>query len=86
MKELSDSHVRLANLKSRIEVNDRKFAFLSGARSQFLGAKAAAPEISISRDVGDGVQKFKATEDSTLMPGDVVEVLYPKDVDLGLTR
>jgi polysaccharide export outer membrane protein len=83
-RELQASTAHLAQVKSRIEINDRKLAFLSKVNSQLSTGKLGKVEIVISRDTGDGQQKIEASLDTVLTPGDVVEVTYKYDGDLGL--
>lgn len=83
-RELQASAAHLGQVKSRIEINDRKLAFLSKVNSQLSTGKLGKVEIVISRDTGDGQQKIEANLDTVLTPGDVVEVTYKYDGDLGL--
>jgi polysaccharide export outer membrane protein len=84
MKQRDESALRLAQLRSRMEANDKKLVFLGGATKQILGDDANKLQITIKRDNLDGVQTIAATEDSLLYPGDVVEVAMKQSLDLGL--
>lgn len=84
MKQRDESALRLAQLKSRMEANDRKLVFMGGASKQVLGDDPAKLRITIKRDSVDGLQTIAATEDTLLTPGDVVEVALKQGLDLGL--
>jgi polysaccharide biosynthesis/export protein len=84
MKERDESALRLAQLRARMEANDKKLVFLGGATKQILGDDPAKVQITIKRDGIDGLQTITATEDTLLTPGDVVEVVLKQGLDLGL--
>lgn len=84
MKERDESALRLAQLKSRMDANDKKLVFLGGATKQILGDDPAKLQITIKRDTLEGLQTIAATEDTLLYPGDVVEVVLKQGLDLGL--
>ncbi|RDJ24095.1 hypothetical protein DWF00_03105 [Bosea caraganae] len=84
MKERDDSALKLAQLKARMEANDKKLVFMGGATKQILGDDPTKIQITIRRDGVDGVQTIAATEDTLLTPGDVVEVVLKQGVDLGM--
>lgn len=81
MKQRDESALRLAQLKSRMEANDKKLVFLGGAGKQMLGDDPNKVQIVIKRDAVSGLQTIAATEDTLLYPGDVVEVTLKQGLD-----
>lgn len=79
MKQRDESALRLAQLKSRMEANDKKLVFLGGTAK--LGDDPNKVQIVVKRDAVGGLQTIAATEDTLLYPGDVVEVTLKQGLD-----
>lgn len=83
MKQRDESALRLAQLKARMEANEKKLIFLGGAGKQILGDDQGKVQIVIRRDAAGGLQTIAAAEDTLLYPGDVVEVTLKQGLDFG---
>jgi polysaccharide export outer membrane protein len=79
LKQIQDSKIKLATLNARISATADKLVYTSTMRSQLPLSRAALPTVLIVRRTNETLNRIDATEDTTLEPGDVVEIsLVPK--------
>lgn len=80
MNELQDINVLLANTRNRLEAVGTKLTYTGMVKSQLVGDGATPPEIVIMRTQEGKQTKIEGTEDSSLQPGDVVEIALQKSL------
>jgi polysaccharide biosynthesis/export protein len=79
LKQIQESKIKLAALNARISATADKLVYASTMRSQLPLSRAGLPTVLIVRRTNETLNRIDATEDTTLEPGDVVEIsLVPK--------
>jgi polysaccharide export outer membrane protein len=74
LAELQQAEVNLAEIRSRLEATSTKFAYVGMVKSQLVSGSDSKPELTIVRSGEQGNEYIKASEETELRPGDVVEV------------
>ena len=74
LRELKDSHVRLADLRVRTQALSQKLQPLGGAGSVPIGTSELQAEVVVVRKSGRQWLRLPASVDSDVEPGDVIEV------------
>jgi polysaccharide export outer membrane protein len=74
LKELEDSHAALESLRVQIEAAKQKLALHSAARRSLIEAPAGELRISVFRASRESSERIVGSEQTELLPGDVVEV------------
>jgi polysaccharide export outer membrane protein len=72
--KLQDANVRLATIRARLQAVGDKLLYAGVVRSQLARGAGGKPDIKVYRNSDDASGNLAATEETTLMPGDVVEV------------
>jgi polysaccharide biosynthesis/export protein len=72
--KLQDANVRLATIRARLQAVGDKLLYAGVVRSQLARGAGGEPDIKVYRNSDDASGNLAATEETTLMPGDVVEV------------
>lgn len=79
MSDLSDTASELRKTNSRIDAVWDKISYITALRSQLAGGSGTPQSITIFRKVGASTVSQRATEDTPLEPGDVIEVRLQVD-------
>jgi polysaccharide export outer membrane protein len=74
LAELQQAEVNLAEIRSRLEAASTKLAYVGMVKSQLVSGSDSKPELTIVRSGAQGNEYIKASEETELRPGDVVEV------------
>lgn len=74
LKELQDAELAFAQTRSKLQAVGEKLLYTGTVRSQLVRGTGGKPSIAVSRRDGDKRVRLTATDDTPLMPGDVVEV------------
>lgn len=83
LRELEEANVKLETTRSRVQAVTEKMAYTGALRSQLVGGSARRPEIRIFRGGAQGQEPVVATEDTELLPGDVIEIALQSENILG---
>ena len=79
LKEIEESQLRLAAVNAQIAATADKMVYTSTMRSQLPISKLGGPSVTIIRGDRGNRSEIKASEDSILEPGDVIEIsVIPK--------
>lgn len=74
LREFQDASVKLAMIKARLAAASEKVLYTGALRSQLVRGSNGKPEITIMRQAVDGTTRMSGGEETSLRPGDVVEV------------
>lgn len=74
LREFQDANVKLATIKARLAAASEKVLYTGALRSQLVRGSNGKPEITIMRQAIDGTTRIPGGEETSLRPGDVVEV------------
>jgi polysaccharide export outer membrane protein len=74
LEDLQTSSVKLAEIRARLRAVGEKLTYAGMVRSQLIRGGGESPIITIFRGSDPHSSENSATNDSILMPGDVVEV------------
>lgn len=80
LREMKESEVRAAELKTRLEAAAQKLQVFGRLISADAAGNGVRPEITIIRRSGDGWDRLSASEDADLLPGDAIEVVARPDL------
>jgi len=72
--ELEEARMRLATIQAKVQSVGEKVVYAGVVRSQLVRGTGDKPNITIFRAGSGREDSFAATEDTELLPGDVVEV------------
>jgi polysaccharide biosynthesis/export protein len=73
--EAQDAQIKLATIRDRLQGVGEKLIYTGVVKSQLTRGRSGKPEITLfRRGEGGSPQRLAAEEDTTLLPGDVVEV------------
>ncbi|GEO18583.1 polysaccharide biosynthesis/export family protein [Microvirga aerophila] len=73
-REMQDSQMKLASVKTRLQAVDEKLTYAGILKSQLTRGKGALPELIIFRRAKAGPDRIRADEDTEVLPGDTIEV------------
>src|SRR5262249_54092802 len=73
-KELQEAQVRLETIRVRIQSVGEKLEYAGLVRSQLVRGRGGSPDVHVFRDQNQTRQSLSVSEDTELLPGDVVEV------------
>lgn len=79
LQEFQEANVKLAVTKARLAAATEKAFYTGALRSQLVRGSHGRPEIAIVRRVVDGSTRMPAGEETSLRPGDVIEVTLSLD-------
>jgi len=74
LKEIEDTQVRLSTIQSRLQALGEKLSYVGGVRSQLIRGEGAKPNIAIIRKTNGGRSRITGSEDTEVLPGDVISV------------
>ena len=74
LRELKESNVRLADLRVRMQALSQKLQPVAGGGALPMGTNDLRAEVTIVRKAGQQWDKFAASEDFDVQPGDVIDV------------
>lgn len=74
LKDLEETTVELAGIRSRLQAVSEKITYTGIIRSQLTRGGNAKPSIRIVHSVLDGGKTETASEDTPVSPGDTIEV------------
>ncbi|MFC1459429.1 polysaccharide biosynthesis/export family protein [Microvirga arabica] len=74
LRELQDATLKLEQISARLQSTGEKLGYSSLLQSQLTQSKLEKPVIWVHRRGEEGPEQIRATEDTELMPGDVVDV------------
>jgi polysaccharide export outer membrane protein len=88
LAKLQDNNVRLATIRARLQAVGDKLLYAGVVRSRLARGAGGEPDIKVYRNDNDTSGNMPANEQTSLMPGDVVEVRLrleglPKFTDSG---
>jgi polysaccharide biosynthesis/export protein len=74
VRELIDATAQLEQIRSQLKAAGERLIFVGALKSQ-LRRGDGGPEITIFRQTENGQERVPATEDTAMLPGDVLDVL-----------
>ncbi|HSP23942.1 MAG TPA: polysaccharide biosynthesis/export family protein [Saliniramus sp.] len=74
VRELIDATAQLEQFRSQLKAAGERLIFIGALKSQ-LRSGDGGPEITIFRQTENGQERVPATEDTAMLPGDVLDVL-----------
>jgi len=77
--EVQDAQIKLANLRTRLQAVGEKLVYTGVVKSQLSRGAGGKPEIALVRKQEGRIERLPADEDTSLMPGDVVEIALRLD-------
>ena len=72
--ELEEARMRLATIHAKVQSVGEKVVYAGVVRSQLVRGTGDKPDVTIFRTGPSGEDSFAASQDTELLPGDVVEV------------
>jgi polysaccharide export outer membrane protein len=73
-RELQEAQVRLETIRVRIQSVGEKLEYAGLVRSQLVRGRGGSPDVHLFRDQNQTRQSLNVSEDTELLPGDVVEI------------
>jgi polysaccharide biosynthesis/export protein len=80
VRELEEAENRLGEIRTRIQAAGDKLLYVGSMKSRLQENSADKPNLEVFRKNGNTWDGFNAEFDTELMPGDVVEVMLPREV------
>jgi polysaccharide biosynthesis/export protein len=80
VRELEEAENRLGEIRTRIQAAGDKLSYVGSMKSRLQENSADKPNLEVFRKNGNTWDGFNAEFDTELMPGDVVEVMLPREV------
>jgi polysaccharide export outer membrane protein len=74
MGQLQEAQVRLETIRVRIQSAGEKLEYAGLVRSQLVRGRGGSPDVHLFREQNQTRQSLSVSEDTELLPGDVVEV------------
>jgi len=81
LRDLQEANLRLATIRSRLQAVSEKLLYTGTVKSQLVRGTGGKPDVLIFRKGAD--DRIVASEDTELLPGDVVEIALRAEFDLG---
>jgi polysaccharide biosynthesis/export protein len=79
MHDLEEAENKLLELQTKIQGTDEKLLYTGHLKSQLLEASEATPRLKIFRKNGNSWEEQEAQFDIEVMPGDIVEIMIPRN-------
>jgi polysaccharide export outer membrane protein len=86
LKDLQDTKFRLADTQAKQSSGLERMLYIGGLQSQMALGAAVVPEINVFRKAQTGSTRLSATEDSELLPSDVLEVTLRIETESGQVK
>jgi polysaccharide export outer membrane protein len=80
LSELADTRAKTEATRSHLQALGEKLVYVGMVRSQLVRGKGSKPDIAVYRKSGENTERLQVTEDTELMPGDVVEIALKADL------
>jgi polysaccharide biosynthesis/export protein len=75
LQTLQDAEQRIATIRASIQAVGEKLLYVGILKSQLVRGEGGSPQIDVFRVADADTPKIHGSEDTTLMPGDVVEIM-----------
>ncbi|KAA2234783.1 polysaccharide biosynthesis/export family protein [Salinarimonas soli] len=83
LRELQEADVRVLTLRAKIRGVSEKLLYAGVMKSQLVRGSGGKPQLAVFRKTETGRTRIEATEDTELIPSDVVEVTLALETPLG---
>jgi hypothetical protein len=81
LKELQETRTRLADTEAKRLSASEKMLYIGGLQSQMARGVVAVPDITLFRRTQGGSTRLSASDDTELLPGDVLEIALRIEID-----